>query len=106
MGSVGTNTKYTYKLTYVDRFGYESPASTGMTKTITAANVAGKLRSMRFTQLPPAATGFVARRLYRSENDGPFVFVAQLNRQDTVYVDNGKTRGGVLQLPPIERRYR
>ena len=84
MGSVGTDTKYTYKLTYVDRFGYESPASTGMTKTITAANVAGKLRSMRFTQLPPAATGFVARRLYRSENDGPFVFVAQLNRQDTV----------------------
>ena len=36
LGSVGTDTKYTYKLTYVDRFGFESPASTAMTKTITA----------------------------------------------------------------------
>ena len=101
LGSVGTDTKYTYKLTYVDRFGFESPASTGMTKTITAANVAGKLRSMRFTQLPAAPDPYVARRLYRSENDGPFVFVAQLDRQGTVYVDSGKTRGGVLQLPPM-----
>ena len=72
-----------------------------MTKTITAANVAGKLRSIRFTQLPAAADAYVARRLYRSENDGPFVLVAQFNRQDTVFVDNGTTRGGVLQLPPI-----
>ena len=45
LGSVSTDTKYTYKLTNVDRFGFESPASTGMTKSITAANVAGKLRS-------------------------------------------------------------
>ena len=43
----------------------------------------------------------MARRLYRSENDGPFVFVAQLNRQDTVFVDNGTTRGGFLHVPPI-----
>ena len=101
LGSVGTDTKYTYKLTYVDRFGFESPASTGMTKAITAANVAGKQRSMKFTQLPAAPDPYVARRLYRSENDGPFVFVAQLDRQGTVYVDSGKSRGGVLQLPPI-----
>jgi len=100
LGATGVDVKYTYKLTYVDRFGYESPASVGMTKTITAANVAGKLRSVKFTQLPVAGDPYVARRLYRSENDGAFVLVAQLNRQDTVFVDNGKTRGGVLELPP------
>jgi hypothetical protein len=101
LGSAGTNTKYTYKLTYIDRFGFESPASSGMTRTITAANVAAGQRSIRFTQLPTAPDPYTARRLYRSENDGPFVLVAQLNRTDTTFVDSGKARGGVLHLPPI-----
>jgi len=102
LGSVGTDVKYTYKLTYVDRFGYESPASPGVTTTITSANFVAQQRSVRLAQLPSAADSYVARRLYRSENDGPFVFVAQLNRQDTVFVDSGAKRDGMLlHEPPI-----
>jgi len=91
-----TPVEYSYRLVYVDRFGYESPASVNMAVTLT-----GTGRAVQFTQLPPAPSGYVARRLYRSENQGPYALVAELNRLDATYKDMGKTRGQFLDLPPV-----
>ena len=85
---------YRYKLSYVDRNGYESvpsEASAGiqLVANETAVNIAGL----------PAATGdFVARRLYRSTGlgTGPYELIAVLDRTTSTYVDLGKTLGGTL----------
>ena len=98
-GTLATAT-YQYKLTYVDRFGYEGPASVAIPVTVSGANGTVKL-----TQLPPAPEGFAGRRLYRSKIDGLnvglFELVTQMDRITTGYVDTGTARGGVLDVPPV-----
>ncbi len=88
--------EYSYRLVYVDRFGYESPASVNMAMSLTGTKLA-----VQFTQLPPAPAEYVGRRLYRSEDHGPYTLVAALNRLDTSFKDVGTTRGGFLDLPPV-----
>ena len=102
LGTVGVTTEYAYKLVYVDRFGYEGPASLTLpTMTVDPADVAANRQSISLGQLPPASGTFVARRVYRSTNNGPFELVAQLNRMDTTFVDDGTTREGILHVPPV-----
>ena len=80
---------YRYKLTFVDRNGYESSASDQTNILTTSASGA-----IQLTGLPtvPQGTDFTGRRLYRatvnsSGNTGPFLEVARLNTNDTTFID-------------------
>lgn len=85
---------YNYKVTYVDRNGYESApsdASVGIDLTAgqTAISVAG---------LPSASGDFVERKLYRSQAGGvgPYRLVAKLDRTTSTFLDIGQVAGGTL----------
>ncbi len=87
--------RYNYKITYVDRNGYESiPSNVSVTQLInpgeTAISIAG---------LPSATGDYVGRRLYRSNGNasGPYDLVANLDRQSSTYLDIGEVLGGTLQ---------
>ncbi len=85
---------YNYKLTYVDANGYESiPSNATANRVLLANQTAVSLAGL------PAATGdFVTRRLYRSNNigTGPYVFVAELDKSSSTYLDTGASLGGSL----------
>ncbi len=53
-------------------------------------------------QLPPVPAGFVARRLYRSDEtgnpNGEYRLIATLDASDTTYLDQGLPGGGLLDL--------
>ena len=89
--SLGT---YNYKLTYLDRNGYESiPSNVSVTQTLNLGQTAISIAGL------PAATGeYVARRLYRSNSSGtgPYELVATLDKQTSTYLDLGKSLGGTL----------
>lgn len=94
VGGVLLPGNYNYKLTYLDRNGYESiPSNASVTQLInpgeTAISIAG---------LPAASGDFVARRLYRSNGNGtgPYELVATLDKQTSTYLDIGKVLGGTL----------
>ncbi|QDV71228.1 Dockerin type I repeat protein [Rosistilla carotiformis] len=84
---------YTYRITYVDRFGGESLPSDA---TSVVNVVAGQQVSL--SGLPAATGDFVARRLYRSQPGGGGVYdlVAELDRSRTTYVDRGGSLGATL----------
>ncbi|WP_417734576.1 tandem-95 repeat protein [Rosistilla oblonga] len=84
---------YTYRVTYVDRFGGESLPSDA---TASINVVAGE--QVALTSLPAATGDFIARRLYRSQPDGAgrFELVAELDRNRTSYVDLGTSLGATL----------
>lgn len=93
---------YTYRFTYVDAAGNEGPASAA-TYPLTINGTT--FRSIRLDNLPPATSGFVARRVYRSVNGAPYTLVAQINSNSPSYIDNGTTTGGALQaveIPSVE----
>lgn len=85
---------YNYKLVWVDANGNESLASIP-TRTLQVDDGS----RIQLTQLPPAPTGFIARRLYRSESNGlptgEYRLVAQLNTSSITYTDVGNP-GGIL----------
>ncbi|MGN6133217.1 MAG: hypothetical protein ACTHOU_01910, partial [Aureliella sp.] len=85
---------YNYKLTYLDRNGYESiPSNVSVSQLLnpgqTAISIAG---------LPAASGEYIARRLYRSNANGtgPYELVATLDKQTSTYLDIGKSLGGTL----------
>lgn len=93
---------YQYKITFVDRNGFEGrPSHPTATAVVTTANAA-----IQLNQLPPAGGDFVARRIYRASaaSSGQYVLVAQINASDTVYVDPGTSLPQVLlRDPPSEQ---
>ncbi|MCO6458585.1 MAG: tandem-95 repeat protein [Pirellulaceae bacterium] len=88
-GSLPAGT-YNYRLVNVDLAGVEGPASDRTSNLVLAA--AG---SISVTNLPPAAAGFVGRRLYRStaQADGPYTLVAELDAATASFLDNGSDLG-------------
>ena len=87
-----------YLMTYVDRFGQES-----LTSAVTTGLVAVG-QTVRLDNLPTATLDYVGRKLYRRDNNqvngsGSPVYrlVANLNRDDNQYFDNGSTIAGGLQ---------
>ncbi|GAB5405863.1 MAG: hypothetical protein Aurels2KO_40940 [Aureliella sp.] len=85
---------YNYKMTFVDRNGYESvPSDPTNTLEILAGQDAVDLAG-----LPAASGDYVARRLYRSNagGTGPYTLIATLDRATSTYFDNGTTLGGTL----------
>jgi Bacterial Ig domain/Bacterial pre-peptidase C-terminal domain/Dockerin type I domain/GEVED domain len=95
VGGTLTPGDYRYKLTFVDRAGYESiPSDPTLPQTLqinqTAISIAG---------LPSASGDFISRRLYRSNANGtgPYELVAVLDRSTSTYLDIGALLGGTLQ---------
>ncbi|MFN9551699.1 MAG: hypothetical protein ACK56Q_15610, partial [Pirellulaceae bacterium] len=85
---------YNYKLSFIDRFGYETPPS-DVSSDITL--IAGQT-AIQFTGLPSVSGDYVQRRLYRSNNIGvgPYDLIAVLNANDNSYLDLGGSLGGRL----------
>ena len=86
---------YSYRVVFVDAAGNEG-APSNATSTVTI-NAASGNRSVQLNNLPAAATGFVSRRLYRSDKtadpNGPYVLVAELNATAPSYLDTGAVAG-------------
>ena len=94
VGGTLTPGTYNYKITYLDRNGYESiPSNASVTQLINPGETA-----IQIAGLPSAAGDYVARRLYRSNSQGkgPYELVATLDRQTSSYLDIGKALGGTL----------
>ncbi len=86
-----------YRLTFVDAEGNESPASTP-TDTIVVQPAdpdTGLTQNVRLKNLPAAPAGYVGRRLYRSVKS-EFVLIAELDKTSPSYLDTGEVLGGLL----------
>lgn len=85
---------YNYKVTFVDVYGYETPASDATGNVdLTVGQTAVQLFG-----LPLTSGEYVARRLYRSNNSGGGVYtqVAQIDATSSGFIDLGQSSGGVL----------
>ncbi|MCY3007183.1 MAG: tandem-95 repeat protein [Planctomycetota bacterium] len=89
LGGSLTPGDYQYKLTFVDKNGYETPPSEATPRlTLTGGQTA-----VRFIGLPGVSGEYVSRRLYRADSvGGPYRLVAELDGTSTTYTD----RGGLL----------
>ncbi len=91
---------YNYKMTFVDRNGYESvPSNASINVQLLANQTAVSLAGL------PGATGdFVARRLYRStaSGQGPYELVATLDRSSATFRDIGQSPGGTLSRDRVD----
>lgn len=86
---------YQYRMTFLDRSGFESlpSAATGVVTTIATA------RKVQLLNLPviPDQSDYLTRRLYRLDPvDGLYRLVADLNRSAATFVDDGSTAGGAV----------
>ena len=85
--------EYEYKIVFVDQAGNEGPASDA-TRSVTVSDVA--VAAVLLQNLPKIGQGepFVARRIYRAvAGSGRFERVAQINAEDTVFLDIGTSMG-------------
>ncbi|GIW94361.1 MAG: hypothetical protein KatS3mg110_2402 [Pirellulaceae bacterium] len=107
-GTLAPGSQYRYRVTFVDRNGYESPPSLATPALTDNPNIVtiGSSGAVQINNLPTAPANFVGRRLYRSApgGGGPFVLIAQLNATDTTYIDRGGQLGGILDttVDPVE----
>lgn len=86
LGGSMTPGDYQYKLTFVDKNGYETPPSEA-TQRLTL--VPGQT-AIRLIGLPGVSGEYVGRRLYRSDSvGGAFRLVAELDGTTTSYTDRG-----------------
>jgi hypothetical protein len=97
---------YTYRLTMVDGFGFESLAS-DPTATITVNNTDSQIQLSGLARVP-TDSNYRFRRLYRSLDGGAFELVAELNALDTDYTDrlNQADATSVLDLTRTGERGR
>ncbi|MFK7818342.1 MAG: hypothetical protein AB8G99_06470, partial [Planctomycetaceae bacterium] len=95
---------YNYRVVFVDAAGNESPASNATRDVV----VGGGASAVLLENLPPAPSGFVARRLYRSEptSGGVYQLIAELDVSDTTHVDDGTDLTGVLNPTAAVQRAR
>ena len=86
-----------YKLTFVDAQGRESPASDPTASVFVQVTNAdtGATQNVLLQNLPTAAAGYVSRRLYRSDKS-EYVLVAELDASTRTYLDDGTVLGGRL----------
>lgn len=86
---------YNYKVTFVDRNGYESiPSNASVSINLQGA----QQTAISLAGLPSASGDFVQRKLYRSQGNGsgPYDLVTLLDRSTSTYLDIGKVSGGTL----------
>ena len=92
LGGNMTPGDYQYKLTFVDKNGYETPPSEATPRL----TLGGGQTAVRFIGLPGVSGEYVSRRLYRNDSvGGPYRLVAELDGTSTTYTD----RGGLLSDP-------
>ncbi len=86
---------FQYRIAFVDPSGFESLASDPSPVATTTASA----RQVQLLNLPtiPSGSAYLTRRLYRLDpSDGQYRLVAQLNRSDSTYVDDGSVTGGAV----------
>ncbi len=87
---------YEYKIVFVDAVGNGGPPSDA-TASVDATPTAGAV-VLRNLPRVTSGSGFVSRRIYRAEvGTGRFELVANINADDTMFVDFGGLLGGVLE---------
>ena len=97
VGSLTEGDQLDYRITFVTRDGVESLASMPTSMVTVGAN-----GNVRLGNLPQATDDFAGRRLYRLDPaSGDYVFVTQLDRNTTAYLDTGVSRGGTLSAAAI-----
>ncbi|MHB8969228.1 MAG: choice-of-anchor L domain-containing protein [Pirellulaceae bacterium] len=97
---------YEYKIVFVDQAGNEGPASDA-TRRVTVSDVA--VAAVLLQNLPKIGPSepFMARRIYRAVvGSGRFERVAQINAEDTVFVDSGTSLGIPLLESTVSLRAR
>ncbi len=88
---------YSYQLTFVDRFGFESLASSSASTLVTASSNS----AIELFNLPAVPTGsdYVSRRLYRrSPSDTAFRLVGELDASNSAFTDTGERTGVPLNV--------
>ncbi len=97
---------YTYRMTMVDAFGFESLAS-NPTPALTVPSSNSHIKLSGLSQVAQDSE-YQFRRLYRSLNGGDFQLVAELNAIDTTYTDrlNQTAATSVLDLTRTGERGR
>jgi hypothetical protein len=105
-GGTLTAGTYRYRLTFVDASGNESLASEA-TQAYTLGAGEGRI-ALSNLPIVPSGSGFVSRRLYRSDatGSGNYVLAAILNANATNFVDSGSTIGGGLPTATTSLRAR
>ena len=95
---VGT---YNYKMTFVDRNGFESVPSQATQSLVINSST---LNAIRLNDLPSVEGDFVRRKIYRSSTtgQGPYVLVAELDGITSSYLDRGTVLGGRLQRDQLD----
>jgi hypothetical protein len=91
LGGTLTPGSYRYKLTFVDKNGYETPPSDA-TQTL---NLLPNQTAIRIVGLPGVSGDYVSRRLYRSDSGNSYRLVAELDGSTTTFND----RGAILSDP-------
>ena len=101
-GVLAPGSSYRYRMTFVDANGNE-----GVTSASTASFVmpAGQ-RSIQLSNLPTATAGFVARKVYRSDDGGVFRLVAELDRSSTILLDAAGQQEPILTISTVVSRAR
>ncbi|QDT09692.1 tandem-95 repeat protein [Planctomycetes bacterium K23_9] len=85
--------QYDYRVTFVDELGNESLASLPTERESASGD-----GLITIDNLPTAPSEYAGRRLYRLDpGTTDYIFVTQLDRDTTTYVDDGETRGGLLR---------
>ena len=94
---------YNYRIVFVDSNGNEG-ATSSPTRDITISGEPAQ-GSIRLDNLPPVTTGFVSRRIYRSDATadtiGTYTLVAEINGTDSSFTDIGTTIGGILSVAQV-----
>ena len=86
---------YQYRITFVDAAGFESLPSDPTAVVTTTPGV----QQVQLLNLPviPSGSDYRTRRLYRlNPADGEYSVVAQLNRSESTFTDNGTVSGGAV----------
>lgn len=86
---------YDYRMTFVDSSGFESLPS----DPTASINIGAGARTVQFLNLPLIQddSDYVSRRVYRLDpGTGEYHLIAELNRSQTTFVDNGSVDGGAI----------
>lgn len=102
VGNLTAGTSYRYRMTFVDANGNEGVPSAPTNAFVLGAGSS----SIQLSNLPAATSGFVARKIYRSDNGNAFRLVADLDRSSTVLVDTAVQSAATLSAATTIARAR
>lgn len=94
VGSIPSGTNVRYKVTFVDRWGYESPPSSAT--GVLAVGVGG---AVRLGNLPAVTGDYVGRRLWVSTDSVNYRMVTELDRSTASFTDTGRWTNSLLSNP-------